>query len=104
MTEILDKITPLINTYEGGEWQSADSLREMLRELSSQYYYLTKYNIEAFQRYNGIRFLHDGSVASGTIIAEKQCPELRITRKILEATKHVLIAMGSELSIIKSER
>lgn len=103
MEEILKKITDLVDTYESGAWQSSDNLRVMLRELTTNYYHLTKFNIEAHQDYNQVLFKHTGSVASGKILAEEQVPQLRMLRKIMEATDNVIWSMRSELSIIKKE-
>ena len=103
MQEILQKITNLIETYESGVWVSADNLRVMLRELTANNYYLTKHNIEYFQKYNAIQYKHKGSVSSGKVLAEEQVPELRMIRKIMEATDNVIWSMRSELSIIKKE-
>lgn len=103
MNTILDKISDLIDNYESGAWQSSESLRVMLRELSANYYYLTKHNIEAFQNHNAVQYKHKGSVSAGIILANEQVPELRMLRKIMEATQHVIWSMRSELSIIKSE-
>jgi hypothetical protein len=103
METILNKITDLIQTYESGAWQTPDALREMLRELTANYYYLTKHNIEAYQKHNEIQYKHKGSVAAGKILADEQVPELRMLRKIMEATDHVIWSMRSELSIIKKE-
>jgi len=103
MEEILQKITNLIETYESGVWVSAENLRVMLRELTANNYYLTKYNIEYFQKYNAIQYKHKGSVSSGKVLAEEQVPELRMIRKIMEATDNVIWSMRSELSIIKNE-
>lgn len=103
MEKILGKITDLVETYESGAWQSVDNLRVMHRELTANYYYLTKHNIEYFKRFNEIQYKHKGSVAAGKILAEEQVPELRMLRKIMEATQHVLWAMRSEISIIKKE-
>jgi hypothetical protein len=103
MQEILQKITNLIETYESGVWVSAENLRVMLRELTANNYYLTKHNIEYFQKYNAIQYKHKGSVSSGKVLAEEQVPELRMIRKIMEATDNVIWSMRSELSIIKKE-
>ena len=103
MQEILQKITNLIETYESGVWVSAENLRIMLRELTANNYYLTKHNIEYFQKYNAIQYKHKGSVSSGKVLAEEQVPELRMIRKIMEATDNVIWSMRSELSIIKNE-
>jgi len=104
MTEILTKITDIIDTYESGAWQSVENLRIMLRELSSNYYYLTKYNIEYFNKHNAIQYLHKGSVASGLILANEQVSELRETRKILYAASKVIDAMRSEIGILRNEK
>ena len=104
MNEILSKITDIIETYESGAWQTSDKLRAMLRELSSNHYYLTKINIEAYNQHNAVRFNHVGSVASGLVLADEKVPELRMTRKILDAVDHVLWSMRSELSIIKNDK
>ena len=103
MEAILQKITNLIETYESGVWVSAENLRVMLRELTANNYYLTKHNIEYFQKYNAIQYKHKGSVSSGKVLAEEQVPELRMIRKIMEATDNVIWSMRSELSIIKKE-
>ena len=103
MEEILQKITNLIETYESGVCVSAENLRVMLRELTANNYYLTKHNIEYFQKYNAIQYKHKGSVSSGKVLAEEQVPELRMIRKIMEATDNVIWSMRSELSIIKNE-
>jgi hypothetical protein len=103
MDEILEKITNLVDTYESGTWQSTDNLRIMLRELTANYYHLTKHNIEAYQLHNAVQYKHKGSVSSGLILADEQVPELRMLRKIMEATQHVIWSMRSEISIIKNE-
>ena len=103
MLAVLTKITDIIETYESGAWVSAENLRIMLRELTANNYYLTKYNIEYFRKYNAIQYKHKGSVSSGKILAEQEVPELRMIRKIMEATDNVIWSMRSELSIIKNE-
>lgn len=103
MEGVLKKITDIIETYESGTWVTSENLRGMLRELSTNNYYLTKHNIEFFQKYNAIQYKHKGSVASGKILAEEQVPELRMIRKIMEATDNVMRSITMELSIIKKE-
>ena len=103
MEQVLDTISNVIMSYETGEWQSAEALRKIQRDLVSNYYYLTKYNIEYFQKYNAVQYKHKGSVSSGKILAEEQVPELRIIRKIMEATDNVIWSIRSEISILKKE-
>lgn len=104
MEQVLDTISNVITSYETGEWQSAEALRKIQRDLVSNYYYLTKYNIEYFQKYNAVQYKHKGSVSSGKILAEEQVPELRIIRKIMEATDNVIWSIRSEISILKKEK
>lgn len=104
MVATLKKIGDLIDTYESGAWQSADNLRVMLRELSSNYYYLTKHNIEYFNSHNAVQYKHKGSVSAGLILANEQVPELRMTRKILYSTSKVIDSMRSEIGILRTER
>jgi len=103
MNNILSKISEIIDKYESGQYISLDNLRVMLRELSSNYYYLTKYNIEYFEQHNAVQYKHKGSVSAGLILANEQVPELRITRKILLATDRVLNSMRSEIAILRNE-
>ncbi len=103
MEKALKKIDDLVDTYESGAWQSVEALRTMLRELTTSHYHLTKYNIEAGRNYNAILHNNKGSVASGKILAEQEVPELRMLRKIMESTEHVMWSMKSELAIIRKE-
>jgi len=103
MEKILNDISNTIETYESGAWQSVENLRVMLRELSSNYYFLTRHNIEAFQDWNSVVHNFKGSISAGQSLADVQVPELRLTRKILTATSKVIDAMRSELSIIKND-
>lgn len=102
MVEILNKITELIQEYESGTWISADKLRVMQRELSSNIYYLTEHNIKAFNDWNTIVYKEVTSNAKAVTKANFEVPELRMTRKILESARGVSIAMNSEISIIKN--
>lgn len=102
--EILNRISEIITEYESGSFQTAEALRELLRELSANYYYLTKINVDAYNKWNGVIYNRgDESVASAKVKADKQVPELRMTRKIMEATDHVIWSMRSELSILRKE-
>ena len=102
ITNILNNITECIDQYESGEWQK-DKLLEINRTLSTNIYQLTKVNIEAFQKWNAIIHNSNKSVARSEVEAHEQVPELRMTRKILEACKNVSIAINNELSILKHE-
>lgn len=103
MDNILNKISEIITKYETGEWQSVDNLRVLLRQLSTNHYHLTKYNVEYGQEHNKAIYKFKGTDAAGQRFAELTVPELRITRKILTTVNIVINSMRSEISIIKSE-
>ena len=105
LDEILLNLNNVVDRYKSGEWITTDKLRVLLRDASIYYYLLTKENIEAYERWNYIVYTRDKneSVAASKVRADEKCPELRMTRKILEATKNVLLSMQQELSILKHE-
>ena len=103
MDLILNKITEVVTEYESGKWISVENLRVMQRELSTNIYRLTKHNIEAFNEWNGIVYNETTSNAKAVTKADFEVPELRMTRKILEAARGVSISMNSEISILKKE-
>lgn len=105
LEDILNKVNTIIEAYESGKYMSSENLRKMLRQLSANYHYLTLTNIDAYQRWNSTVYnREDGiSVASAKVKADEEVPELRITRKILQAVDHVIWSMRSELSIIKKD-
>ena len=104
MEKILSNITDIIETYESGIWTSLEDLRKMLRELTSNIYHLTKFNIEFHERHNAVQYKHKGSVSAGLILANEQIPELRMCRKIIESANNVSRSITMELSIIKNEK
>ena len=103
MEEHLENITQIIQRYETGEWLTADALRDVLRSLTSQMYYLTAYKIEFKNKHNEIRYRHKGSVASGEILAHEQCPELYQVRYVLRAAQNVVQSIIMEISILNKE-
>ena len=103
MDKILNEIAIIIADYQGGQWQSADNLRENLRELSCNHYYLTGFNIKAAEEWNAIVYKYDGSDAASQRFANLHCPELRKSRKILIAVSKVLDSMRSEIGILRQE-
>ena len=104
MVDILNNISNCVMRYESGEYLTKEKLLSLNRSLSSNIYYLTKHNIEAFEKFNSIIYNNKkDSNAKATVIAHQEVPELRQTRKILEACKNVSISINNELSIIKNE-
>lgn len=105
MNDILNEITTIVSEYKAGQWNTKERLRELLRELSTNYYFLTKENIEAYERWNNLIYNRDvnESVVSAQRRADEKIPELRMSRKIMEATKNVILSMQQELSILKND-
>jgi len=103
MNEILNKISDIITRYNSGQWETSENLRILLRELTSNIYFLSKFNIEFHEKHNAVQYKHKGSVSSGLILANEQVRELRMIRKITEAANNVKSSMIMELSIIKNE-
>jgi hypothetical protein len=104
MDKILNTISDIIERYRSGEWHSIDKLRGLLKELSICHYELTTVNIDAYNDWTAIIYNRDKgtSVASARVKADFECPELRMTRKLLESVKNTLMSMQQELSIIKN--
>lgn len=103
MEKILNKITETIESYESGKYLTTEALREHLRVLTSQVYYLTKYKIEAKNRHNEIEYKNKKSVAFGKILAHEQVPELYQIRYILRSAQNVIQSIIMEISILKNE-
>mgnify|MGYP003113367838 CR=1 FL=1 len=103
LSSILHEIADSVEKYESGTWQTKENLIMLQRSLSSNVYYLTQHNIEAFQDWNSIVHKFSGSNAAGQVLANEEVPELRLTRKILEAAKNVQIAISNELGIMRNE-
>ncbi len=104
MNEILKSISDLIDKYESGKYLTIDALRETLRELTSNVYYLTKYKIAYKNKHNEVRYKHKGSIGAGEILAHEQYPELYQIRYILKASQNVIQSLIMEISILKNEQ
>ena len=105
MQETLDLTSELIAKYRSGEWLTVDKLRDLLRQLSICHYDLTKININAYNDWTAIIYNRNTnvSVASARVKADFEVPELRMTRKLLESVKNVIMSVQQELSIIKND-
>jgi hypothetical protein len=102
MEKIIEKIGRIVSDYDSGKWESADNLRRLLRELSSAHYYLTGFDIELAEQWNGVVYNHEGSDASGQRLADVMVPGKRKCRKLLLAISKVLDSMRSEMSYLKT--
>jgi len=95
--EVLNKITSIIETYEGGEYKD---LNVMHRELACCIYHLSNEQVEAHQRWNQTYYNSiEKTNAAKEREADKLVPELYMCRKIIEAAKGVSIAMTLELKL-----
>lgn len=105
LERILKNTYAIIDSYESGDWHSSQNLRVLLRDLSVNYTWITRENIEAYREWNkSVYFREDKtSVAAAKIKADEDVPALRLTRKLLQAVDHVIWSMRAELSIIKKE-
>lgn len=101
---ILEELANSVHDYESGAWHTKEKLVLIQRSLSSNVYYLTQHNIEAFQDWNTIKHKFSGSNAAAETYANEEVPELRLTRKIMDAAKNVQIAISNELGIMKNEQ
>lgn len=103
MEETLNTITDIIDNYNKGAYILPESLSKAQRELACNIYYLSKFNVEAFNKWNRVVYNYQGSNAAAQVKAHEEVPELRLTRKILEAARGVSIAMNNELTIMKND-
>lgn len=103
--EILNNIDEAVIEYKSGAYLTKDRLRDLLRVISTNKYFLTKINIEAYERWTELIYTRKNgeSVASAKTRADANIPELRYTRKILEASNNVIMSIQQELSILKNE-
>lgn len=102
--QILTKIGELVAEYESGKWMQLERLLEVQRELSSNYYYLTKEQLDYRRQYNQMVYDRGGeSVAAAKSRALHQLPEIEISRKIMEAVEKVLISISQEIKILSKE-
>lgn len=97
--QILDDITAIVDTYQGGEYRG---LNEMHRNLACDCYYLTKYQVQFNQDWNAAYHNYNEpegktSSAAKERHADKEVPELYICRKILEAAKNISISISHEI-------
>ena len=97
ITEILEKISSIIETYESGAFKD---LHVMHRELTANMYYLSQEQVKAHQEWNRQYYLSKEKTNAGK---ERECdklvPELYLCRKIMETAKGVSIAMGYEIKM-----
>ena len=98
-TEILETISSIIETYDGGSYRD---LAVMHRKLTCNMFYLSKNQVEFNQKWNEEYYNHQSAVnAVCERYADKAVPELYLCRKLMETAKGVSIAMGYEIRMDK---
>ena len=103
MDKHLKRLTDAIQEYESGTYLTKERLRELLRTITGQIYFLTQYQIEAKNAHNS--FLHEwgGPVTRGEIFAHQEIPELYMLRHILRSAQNVVQSIIMEISILNKE-
>ena len=104
MDEHLARLTEAIMEYEDGTYLTKDRLRELLRTVTSEIYFLTKYQIEAKNAYNALLHEWSGPVTRGEIFAHEEIPELYQLRHLLRSAQNVVQSIIMEISILNKEQ
>lgn len=104
MDEHLERLTDAIQEYESGTYLTKESLREVLRIITSEIYFLTQHQIEAKNAYNSFMYDWSGPVARGEIFAHQEVPELYQLRYILRSAQNVVQSIIMEISILNKEQ
>ena len=99
----LNRITDAIEEYESMSYTTKDKLRELLRVITSEIYFLTHHQIQAKNAYNSYLYEWSGAVARGEILAHKEIPELYQLRYIIRAAQNVVQSIIMEISILNKE-
>lgn len=111
MEELLSKITLHISKYRalGDELTFNDThvLNVLLKDLSSDLFYLEKHRDNYARKYNSVLNSHiknNMAVSKADIIAKEDVPELYLLRRIMTSAYKVLDAMRSNQSFLKNEK
>lgn len=96
-TEILETISSIVETYDGGAYRG---LSEMHRTLTCNMHYLSREQVNYHTKWNQEYYNStEPSNAAKERMADRKVPELYMCRKIMETAKGVSIAMGYELKM-----
>jgi hypothetical protein len=111
MEELLSNITYHITKYKGlGDklvFDDTATLNVLMKDLSSDLFYLEKYRDSYARRFNSILNSHiaEGmAVSKADIIAKERVPELYMLRRIMTSAYKVLDAIRSNQSFLKNEK
>tara|TARA_R110000803_G_scaffold5445_2_gene17908 strand:- start:1856 stop:2245 length:390 start_codon:yes stop_codon:yes gene_type:complete len=106
MARVLDDVINIIETYHSLELKVDEGMTysKLLKNLSSNLFYLERYRSEYYYKHNQIMFEFKGSVAASKIKADEQVPEIYLLRRTMNAAYRVADAMRSNISYIKKEQ
>ena len=106
MIKILKDITAIIETYHSLELKTDEGMTysKLLKDLTSNLFYLEKFRSEYYNQHNQIMFEFKGSVSASKIKADEQVPEIYMLRRVMNAAYRVVDAMRSNISYIKKEQ
>lgn len=100
----LSNITILIETYRDLSAPDAKSVSGLLKELSSELFFLEKHRSDYEKKHTALMYNHTGSVSSAKIKADFEVPELYMLRRIMNAAYKVADSMRSNISTLNKER
>jgi len=102
--EILDNINHLIEKYHLLELKLVNEQSELLRGLTTNLYFLEKYRIESYEKWQSVYFQSNGkSGAAKEREADFKVPEIYQIRRIMAGGYKVVDSLRSTISIYKRE-
>ena len=108
MISTLNKVTALIDTYDSLTVPDGKTLSGILKELSSQLFYLEKFRSDYHKQFNGIVFMSTKNkamtVARAIVKANEEVPELYMLRHIMKGAYGVVGALTMNISTINKEK
>lgn len=105
LTEILFCINQAVDKYEHLKLKQITEQSEILRELTTNLYWLEEYRIQAHEKWHSIYFQSTGkSNASKEREADNKCPEIYQIRRITTAAYKVVDSIRSTISAYKREQ
>lgn len=111
MEKLLNQISSVILDYREMNdtlvFNDTEVLSGMLKNLSSDLFFLEKYRDEYARKYNAILYteIKEGKSVSGAdIIAKERVPELYQLRRLMTSAYKVQDAIRTNISFLKNER
>lgn len=111
MEKLLAQITIAIQTYrdlpDKLTFNDAAILSNILKNLSSDLFFLEKYRDEAARKHNTIFYnqtKNGESAAKSEVIAKESVPELYMLRRYMTSANKVQDAIRTNISFLKSEK